>query len=80
MIEVYAYTTPNNIKVPIALEELEVDYTLHSVNVKQGEQKQEHFLALNPNAKVPVLVDAGTVPGERPVLSESAAILVYLAG
>ena len=79
MIEVYAYATPNSIKVPIALEELGLDYALHSVNVKQGEQKQESFLALNPNAKVPVLVQTDTATGDRLVLSESAAILVYLA-
>ena len=79
MIEVYAYATPNSIKVPIALEELGLDYALHPVNVKQGEQKQESFLALNPNAKVPVLVQTDTATGDRLVLSESAAILVYLA-
>lgn len=79
MIEVYAYATPNSIKVPVALEELGLDYTLRSVNVKQGEQKQERFLALNPNAKVPVLVDIDQASGKRLVLSESAAILVYLA-
>ncbi|AJQ94502.1 glutathione S-transferase family protein [Gynuella sunshinyii] len=79
MIEVYAYATPNSIKVPIALEELGLDYTLHSVNVKQGEQQQTQFLALNPNAKVPVLVHTDTASSEPLVLSESAAILVYLA-
>jgi glutathione S-transferase len=79
MIEVYAYATPNSIKVPIALEELGLDYTLHAVDVKQGAQKQDGFLALNPNAKVPVLVQTDTTIGERLVLSESAAILVYLA-
>lgn len=79
MIEVYAYATPNSIKVPIALEELALDYTLHAVNVKQGEQKREAFLTLNPNAKVPVLVHTNATTGERLVLSESAAILVYLA-
>ncbi len=78
MIEVYAYATPNSIKVPIALEELGLDYTLHPVNVKQGAQKRESFRTLNPNAKVPVLVDTRQA-GERLVLSESAAILVYLA-
>lgn len=41
MIEVYAYATPNSIKVPIALEELGLDYTLHPVNVKQGAQKRD---------------------------------------
>lgn len=79
MIEVYAYATPNSIKVPIALEELGLQYTLHSVNVKQGAQKLDSFRALNPNAKVPVLVDTHPTTGERLILSESAAILVYLA-
>lgn len=79
VIEIYAYATPNSIKVPIALEELGVDYVLHPINVKQGEQKHESFLSLNPNGKVPVLVDVHPATGERLVLSESAAILVYLA-
>jgi len=73
MIEVYAFATPNSVKVPIALEELGVDYSLNGINVRKGEQKTPNFVALNPNAKVPVLVD-GTL-----VLTESAAILVYLA-
>lgn len=73
MIEVYAFATPNSVKVPIALEELGLDYTLHGVNVRAGEQKNPAFVSLNPNAKVPVLVDGSLV------LTESAAILVYLA-
>ncbi len=79
MIEVYAFTTPNSVKVPILLEELGLDYTLHRVDVKGGEQKLDTFRALNPNAKVPVLVQTDDITGERLVLSESAAILVYLA-
>ncbi|KWR86824.1 glutathione S-transferase family protein [Cupriavidus sp. IDO] len=75
MYEVYAFSTPNSVKVPIALEELGVPYELHAVNVRQGEQKRDSFLALNANGKVPVITDL-----ERAfVLSESAAILVYLA-
>lgn len=73
MIEVYAFATPNSVKVPIALEELGLDYALHGINVRKGEQKAPDFVALNPNAKVPVLVDGDLV------LTESAAILVYLA-
>jgi GST-like protein len=73
MIEVYAFATPNSVKVPIALEELGLDYTLNAINVRKGEQKAPDFVALNPNAKVPVLVDGPLV------LTESAAILVYLA-
>ncbi|KGD86212.1 glutathione S-transferase family protein [Rhizobium sp. YS-1r] len=77
MIEVHAFVTPNSVKVPIALEEMGLDYDLKPVNVRKGEQRQAAFLALNPNGKVPVLVDdAG---GERLVLTESAAILVHLA-
>lgn len=78
MIDVYAFATPNSIKVLIGLEELGLDYTLHGVNVRKGEQKDAAFVALNPNAKVPVLVDT-TADGERFVLTESAAILAYLA-
>jgi GSH-dependent disulfide-bond oxidoreductase len=78
MIEVYAFATPNSVKVPIALEEMGLAYELKAVNVRKGEQKEPAFLALNANAKVPVLVDRD---GEDRalVLSESAAILVYLA-
>ena len=78
MLEVYAFATPNSVKVPIALEELGLDYALRSVNVRQGEQKALDFLALNPNGKVPVLIDPDG-PDARLVLTESAAILIYLA-
>lgn len=73
MLKVYAFSTPNSVKVPIALEEMGLEYELHGVNIRKGEQKAPEFVALNPNAKVPVLVDGDLV------LSESAAILVYLA-
>ncbi|WP_028221079.1 glutathione S-transferase family protein [Paraburkholderia oxyphila] len=73
MYHVHAFSTPNSIKALIALEELSVNYELHPVNVRKGEQQSEAYLALNPNGKVPVLVD------DHFVLTESAAILVYLA-
>jgi GST-like protein len=73
MLDVYAFATPNSIKVPVALEELGLDYALRGVNIRKGEQKTPSFTALNANAKVPVLVDGDLV------LTESAAILVYLA-
>lgn len=78
MLDVYAFATPNSVKVPIALEELELPYTLHGVNVRKGEQKTPEFLGLNPNGKVPVLVDTDE-SGDPFVLTESAAILIYLA-
>ena len=79
MLEVRAFTTPNSIKVPIALEEMGLDYRLVPVNLRQGEQKTDAFKAMNPNAKVPVLIDRSVPGGGEVILSESAAILVHLA-
>jgi len=79
MLIVHAFATPNSVKVPIALEELGLDYQLQPVNIRQGEQKHEAFVALNANAKVPVLVDPDGPHGQPMVLTESAAILIYLA-
>jgi GSH-dependent disulfide-bond oxidoreductase len=78
MIDVYAFSTPNSLKVPLALEEMGLDYSLHSINIRQGGQKTPDFIALNPNAKIPVLVDSEAEGGPL-TLSESGAILVYLA-
>ena len=79
MLEVHAFATPNSVKVPIALEELGLDYRLVPVNLHHGEQKTDAFRAMNVNAKVPVLIDRSVPGGAEVVLSESAAILVYLA-
>ena len=78
MIEVYAFSTPNSIRVPIALEELGLDYKLKPINVRKGEQKRPDYLAINPNGKVPLLVDS---EGLFPWVKEGAALtygLVYL--
>lgn len=64
--------------MPIALEELGLGYTLRAVNIRQGAQKAPDFVARNPNAKVPVIVDYDAEGGPL-TLTESAAILVYLA-
>lgn len=79
MIDVYAFSTPNSVRVPIALEELELEYTLHAINVRQGEQKFADHLARNPNGKVPVIVDSDGPDGQPFTLTESGAILLYLA-
>lgn len=73
MLDVYAFATPNSVKVPIALEELGLSYRLHPVNIREGAQRSPDFLRINPNGKVPVLVDGPLV------VTESAAILIYLA-
>jgi GST-like protein len=79
MLEVYAFPTPNSVKVPIALEEMGLDYQLVAVDLRKGEQKTDAFRAMNPVAKVPVLVDRSVLGSADVVLSESAPILVYLA-
>ncbi len=78
MLKLYVFPTPNNLKPVLLLEELGVDYALHFVNIRQGQQKSDLFLTLNPNAKVPVLTDSEH-DGTEFVLTESAAIMVYLA-
>lgn len=79
MIDLYAFPTPNSIKVPILLEELGVEYRYHPVNVRAGEQKTPEHLARNPNGKVPVIVDPEG-PGGAPItVGESGAILLYLS-
>ena len=78
MIDVYAFATPNSVKIPIALEEMGLDYALHSIDIRNGGQKDPAFIARNPNGKVPVLIDHDADGGPL-LLSESAAILIYLA-
>jgi GST-like protein len=78
MLDVYAFATPNSVKIPIALEEFGLPYALHAINIRLGDQKAPAFVALNPNAKVPVLVDSEGEGGPL-TLTESAAILIYLA-
>ena len=75
MLKLYAFATPNNLKPLIMMEELGLEYELLPVNIRQGDQKADAFLKLNPNAKVPVLVDPEGRSKEF-VLTESAAILV----
>lgn len=79
MIELYSANTPNGLKVPIALEELGVDYRLIKVDLAAGEQTQPAFLSLNPNGRIPVIVDLDGPGGESLNLAESGAILLYLA-
>ena len=75
MIDLYFAPTPNGTKVPIALEELELPYQVHRVDLGKGEQKRPEFLAINPNGKIPAIVDSD---GPTTIF-ESGAILIYLA-
>ena len=75
MIDFYTWTTPNGRKVSILLEELGLDYMVHSINIGSGDQKTPEFLKISANSKIPAIVDHDTGVS----LMESGAILVYLA-
>jgi len=79
MIDLYSFPTPNGHKVHIALEELELPYNLHPVNISSGEQFAPEFLAFSPNNKIPAIVDQDGIDGSPFALFESGAILIYLA-
>jgi GST-like protein len=79
MIKLYTWGTPNGNKIHIMLEELAVQYELIPVNLGKGEQRAPEFLKINPNGKIPAIIDTDG-PGGRPLaLAESGAILIYLA-
>jgi GST-like protein len=78
-IQLYSLPTPNGVKVSIALEELGLPYEAHLVNIMKNESWTPEFLALNPNGKIPAIIDPNG-PGGKPLgLWESGAILLYLA-
>jgi GST-like protein len=79
MLDLYTWGTPNGTKVPILLAELGLPYEVHLVNLGQNEQKRAEYLAINPNGKIPALVDTEGTNAELVVVFESGAILEYLA-
>ena len=79
MIQLYTWATPNGKKVSIMLEELELPYEVHPINIANGDQLKPEYLAINPNNKIPAIIDSDG-PGGKPLkLFESGAILMYLA-
>ena len=74
-IELYAYPTPNGRKPAILLEELELPYTIHNIDIGKGQQFSPEFVAINPNSKIPAIIDRET----DITVFESGAILMYLA-
>jgi glutathione S-transferase len=76
MIDLYTASTPNGWKASITLEELELPYEVHPVNLGAGEQKQEWFLAICPNGRIPAIVDRSA---DDLAVFETGAIMIYLA-
>jgi GST-like protein len=80
MIDLYTWTTPNGRKVSVMLEECGLPYNVHEINIGADEQFTPEFLAINPNGKIPAIVDSEGPDGKPISMMESGAILVYLSG
>jgi GST-like protein len=78
-LQLYSLPTPNGVKVSIALEELGLPYEAHKVNFQTNDQTTSEFLSLNPNNKIPAILDPQGPGGQPLALFESGAILIYLA-
>ncbi|WP_417692541.1 glutathione S-transferase family protein [Roseibium sp.] len=78
-IELWAFDTPNGRKISIALEEMELPYTVKVVDIRAGEQHAPEFLRISPNNRIPAIVDPSGPNGQPISVFESGAILLYLA-
>lgn len=78
-IQLYSFATPNGVKVSIALEEMGLPYEAHAIDILKDDQKTPEFLSLNPNGKIPAILDPNGPAGQPIGLFESGAILAYLA-
>jgi GST-like protein len=79
MIQLYTWATPNGKKVSVMLEEVELSYEVHPINIAKGDQLKPEYLAINPNNKIPAIIDSDGPGGKSLKLFESGAILMYLA-
>src|SRR5688572_4307441 len=78
-IDLYYWPTPNGWKITIFLQEAGLSYNLVPVDITSGDQYESEFLEISPNNKIPAIVDPEGPDGEPMTLSESGAILIYLA-
>jgi GST-like protein len=78
MIDLYTAATPNGWKVSITLEELDLPYVVHPIDLSKGEQKAPEYIAMNPNGRIPTIIDREAPDGPHTVF-ESGAIMMYLA-
>jgi GSH-dependent disulfide-bond oxidoreductase len=79
LLQLYSFPTANGVKVSIVLEELRLPYEVHLVDVTRSETWEPQFLTLNPNGKIPAIIDPDGPDGAAIALFESGAILLYLA-
>jgi len=79
MIDLYTWGTPNGRKVSIMLEEVGLPYTVHRIDISKNDQFTPEFIAINPNSKIPAIVDGEGPGGKQLAIFESGAILIYLA-
>lgn len=78
-IDFYTWNTPNGRKISVALEEMQLPYTVHPVDITQGRQFEPDFLRISPNNRIPAIVDPDGPQGQPISVFESGAILLYLA-
>ncbi len=78
-LQLYSLATPNGQKAGIVLEELELEYDAHKIDIMEGDQFDPEFVKINPNSKIPALIDPTGDDGEPLAIFESGAILHYLA-
>ena len=79
VIQLYSFPTPNGVKASLALEEMGLAYEAHRVTLSDADVKSPEFLSLNPNNKIPAIIDPNGPDGRPVTLFESGAILIYLA-
>jgi GST-like protein len=79
MIDLYTWPTPNGHKIHIMLEECGLDYAVHPINIRAGEQFGEDFLRISPNNRIPAMIDRDGIGGQEIAVFESGAMLLYLA-
>ena len=79
MIDLYTWSTPNGRKASSMLEELGLPYDTHAINIGKNDQFTPEFIAINPNSKIPAIVDSEGPDGKPISIMESGAILIYLA-
>ena len=78
-IQLYSLATPNGQKASVALEEMEIPYEAHKIDIMAGDQFTPEFIKINPNSKIPAIVDPQGDQGKPLAIMESGAILIYLA-